>query len=72
MISYNYAVLRIVVQDVVNNALYLEHLDHKTTFLDRRYAHQTLAYMAELWRHPVHLVTSDEQGQTITLTAQPD
>jgi stage V sporulation protein R len=69
---YNYGVPRIVVQDVVNNALYLEHLDHKTAFLDRRYARQTLAYMAELWRHPVHLVTSDEQGQMVTLTAQPD
>jgi stage V sporulation protein R len=57
---YNYGVPRIVVRDVVNNALYLEHLDRSNTFLDRRFATQTLAYITELWRHPVHLLTSDE------------
>ncbi len=67
---YNYGVPRIVVQEVVNNTLYLEHLDRTTTFLDRRFATQTLAYMAELWRHPVHLLTCDAQGKEVSLTAQ--
>jgi spore cortex formation protein SpoVR/YcgB (stage V sporulation) len=48
----------------------LEHLDRSSTFLDRRFATQTLAYIAELWRHPVHLLTSDEQGQEVSLTSQ--
>jgi stage V sporulation protein R len=68
---YNYGVPRIVVQDVANNTLHLEHLDRDKTYLDRRYANQTLAYIAELWKHPVHLLTSDEQGKDITLTVQP-
>ena len=50
---YNYGVPRIVIRDVLNNMLYLEHLDRTTTFLDRRFAAQTLAYIAELWKHPV-------------------
>ena len=52
-------------------ALYLEHLDRDTTFLDHRFATQTLAYIAELWQHPVRLLTSDQQGQKNTLTVQP-
>jgi len=68
---YNYGVPRIVVQEVANNILCLEHLDRATTFLNRQYANHTLAYIAALWKHPVHLVTSDEQGQETTLTAQP-
>ena len=67
---YNYGVPRVVVTDVVNNALYLEHLDRHTTFLDRRYANQTLAYIAELWKHPVHILTSDEHGKDVHLTVQ--
>jgi spore cortex formation protein SpoVR/YcgB (stage V sporulation) len=46
---YNYGVPRIVIQEVVNNTLCLEHLDRATTFLDRQYANNTLMYMAELW-----------------------
>jgi stage V sporulation protein R len=69
---YNYGMPRIVVQDVINNVLCLEHLNWDTTFLERPYATQTLAYIAEIWRHPVHLVTSDEHGKTITLTSRPD
>jgi stage V sporulation protein R len=68
---YNYGAPRIVVHDVANNILYLEHLDRDKTFLDRRYADQTLAYMAELWQHPVHLLTSDEQGKDTTLSTKP-
>jgi stage V sporulation protein R len=68
---YNYGVPLVVVRDVVNNTLYLEHLDRDVTFLDRRYANQTLAYIAELWKHPVHLLTSDEQGKEVNLTIQP-
>jgi hypothetical protein len=26
---------------------------------------------AELWKHPVHLLTSDEHGHDATLTVQP-
>lgn len=68
---YNYGVPRIVVQEVVNNALCLEHLDRAITFLDRPYANQTLTYIAELWKHPVQLLTSDEHGQDTTLTVRP-
>ncbi len=68
---YNYGVPRVVVRDVVNHELYLEHLDRDSTFLDRRYAHQTMAYIAELWRHPVHILTSDERGKDVTLSVQP-
>ena len=68
---YNYGVPRIVVQDVVNNTLGLEHLDRATTYLDRQYATNTLSFMVELWKHPVHLLTSDEHGQDTTLTARP-
>jgi stage V sporulation protein R len=67
---YNYGVPRIVIRDVVHNALYLEHLDRSTTFLDRRFATQTLAYMAELWQHPVSLLTNDAHGNEINLTAR--
>ena len=68
---YNYGVPRIVIRDVVNNALYLEHLDRGTTFLDRRFATQTLAYIAELWKHSVSLLTNDEHGEEVSLTARP-
>jgi stage V sporulation protein R len=68
---YNYGVPRIVVQEVANSVLCLEHLDRSTTFLDRPYANQTLTYIAELWKHPVHLLTSDEHGQDTTLTVRP-
>jgi hypothetical protein len=30
-----------------------------------------LMYMAELWKHPVHLLTGDEDGRDTTLTARP-
>lgn len=68
---YNYGVPRIVIQDVANNTLCLEHLDRKTTYLDRTHAANTLAFMAGLWKHPVHLLTSNEKGQDETLTARP-
>lgn len=67
---YNYGVPRIVVRDVINNALYLEHKDRETTFLDRRFAAQTLAYIMELWKHPVYLLTSDEKGSEVSLTGK--
>jgi stage V sporulation protein R len=67
---YNYGVPRIVVRDVANNILLLDHLDRDTTFLDRRYANQTMAYIADLWKHPVHLTTNDEQGKEVVLTVQ--
>jgi len=67
---YNYGVPRIVIRDVVNNALYLEHLDRGTTFLDRRFATQTLAYIAELWKHSVSLLTNDEHGEEVSLTVR--
>jgi stage V sporulation protein R len=67
---YNYGVPRIVVRDVVNNVLYLEHLDRTSTWLERRFAEQTLVYIAELWRHPVHLLTGDAQGKEVSLMAQ--
>jgi len=67
---YNYGVPSIVVYDVVNNALYLEHVDRDTTFLDRRYATQTLAYITELWKQPVYLKTNDDHGKEVSLTAK--
>ena len=69
---YNYGVPRIVIRDVLNDTLYLEHLDRATTFLDRRFAAQTLAYIAELWKHPVYLLTGDESGREVSLTGRPD
>ncbi|TSD07696.1 MAG: stage V sporulation protein R [Parcubacteria group bacterium Greene0714_4] len=66
---YNYGMPKIVVCDVANNILYLEHQDRTTTFLDRRFAHQTLAYIAEIWKHPVHILTSDEYRKDTNLTA---
>jgi len=66
----NYGVPRIVIQEVVNNTLCLEHLDQATTFLDRQYANNTLMYMAEIWKHPVHLLTKDEDGRETVLTAR--
>src|SRR6266446_2578946 len=69
---YNYGVPRIVIQDVVNNTLCLEHLDRATTFLDRQYTNNTLMYIAEIWKHPVHLLTGDEDGRDTTLTARPN
>jgi stage V sporulation protein R len=68
---YNYGVPRIVIQEVTNNTLCLEHLDRATTYLDRQYATNTLTYITELWKQPVHLLTSDERGQDTTLTARP-
>ena len=62
---------RIVIQEVVNDTLCLEHLDRATTFLDRQYANNTLMYMAELWKHPVNLLTHDEDSRETTLTARP-
>jgi len=67
---YNYGVPRILIQEVTTNTLYLEHLDRATTYLDRQYATNTLTYMTELWKQPVHLLTSDERGQDTTLTAR--
>jgi stage V sporulation protein R len=69
---YNYGVPRIVIRDVLNNTLYLEHLDRATTFLDRRFAAQTLSYIAELWKHPVYLLTGDESGREVSLTGRSD
>jgi len=60
-----------VVQDTTNHTLLLEHLDRATTYLDRQYATSTLAFGTELWKHPVHLLTSDEHGKDVYLTAQP-
>ncbi|OHA04347.1 MAG: hypothetical protein A3J58_03125 [Candidatus Sungbacteria bacterium RIFCSPHIGHO2_02_FULL_52_23] len=68
---YNYGVPRIVIRDVVGNALYLEHLDRDTTFLDREFAAQTLTYMTELWKHHVALTTKDAQNNVVNLTAKP-
>jgi len=69
---YNYGVPRIVIRDMLNNTLYLEHLDRETTFLERRFAAQTLAYIAELWKHPVYLLTGDEHGREVSLTGRAD
>jgi stage V sporulation protein R len=68
---YNYGVPRIAVQEVASGMLHLEHLERAITYLDRQYANHTLAYIAELWKHPVHLLTSDEHGHDTTLTVRP-
>jgi hypothetical protein len=31
-----------------------------------------LMYIAELWKHPVNILTSDEDGRETTLTARPN
>ena len=63
----NYGVPRIVVRDVVNGQLYLEHLDRDTTFLDRAFTAKTLEYIKELWKNTVSLLTNDENGNNVTL-----
>lgn len=68
---YNYGAPRIVIMDTPAGALHLEHLDRKTTYLDRAFADKTLGYIAGLWKQQVHLLTSDENGQATTLTARP-
>ncbi|MEE8291193.1 MAG: SpoVR family protein [Candidatus Tectomicrobia bacterium] len=68
---YNYGVPYIAITDVVNNVLYLKHVNCDVSYLDRSYANQTLAYMTELWQHPAHLLTNDEHGKEVTLTAKP-
>ena len=67
---YNYGVPRIVIRDVLSNGLYLEHLDRATTFLDRPFASNTLDFIAELWKHRVCLLTSNETGGDISLTRE--
>ena len=67
---YNYGVPRIVIRDVLSNGLYLEHLDRTTTFLDRPFAANTLDFIAELWKHRVCLLTSNETGGDISLTRE--
>ncbi|MDP3772365.1 MAG: SpoVR family protein [bacterium] len=66
----NYGTPRIVVRDIVANALYLEHLDRATTFLDRRFTAETLGYIAEIWKYPVYLLTCDQEGKETNLTAR--
>jgi stage V sporulation protein R len=66
---YNSEAPHIVVRDASTQTLYLEHLDRATTFLDRRHTQQTLAYVAELWKHPVHMLTHDEHGKEVELIA---
>jgi hypothetical protein len=70
-LRYNYGVPRIVVQDMANHALALEHLNRASTYLDRQYATQTLTYMTELWKQSVCLLTSDERGRDTTITVRP-
>ena len=68
---YNYGAPFIRVADVVKNELYLDHVNRDASFLDRNYANRTLAYIAELWQHPVHLKTDNEKGQEIFLVVEP-
>ena len=67
---YNYGVPRIVIRDVVNGTLYLEHLDRGVAFLDRKFASETLSYIVKLWKNSVHLLTSDEHGRECNLTSK--
>ncbi len=67
---YNYGVPPIVVKEAtIKGRLLLEHVDRELSFLDRRYATETLAFVAELWKNPVDLLTRDEQGKEVSLTA---
>jgi len=56
---------------MLNNTLYLEHWTGKRPSLEPRFAAQTLAYIAELWKHPVYLLTGDEHGREVSLTGEP-
>src|SRR5262249_51088763 len=69
---YNYGVPRIVIQEVANNTLCLAHLYRGATSLHRQDANNTLMYIAELWKHPVNLLTNDEDSRETTLTARPN
>ena len=68
---YHYAAPFIRVADVVKNQLYLDHVNRDASFLDRNYANRILAYVAELWQHPVYLKTGNEKGQEIFLVVEP-
>ena len=68
---YNYGVPQIVVSAVANNVLQLEHIGRETSYLDRKFTNETLGYVAELWKHPVQLLTSNERGEDCSLVAKP-
>lgn len=69
--KYNYGAPRISIADANNTTLCLIHEGRKSTYLDRKYTTQTLAYLAELWGQRVQLVTSHEQGHDTILEAKP-
>ncbi|MFS8571466.1 MAG: SpoVR family protein [Clostridia bacterium] len=59
---YNYGAPKVVVTDTAGGVLRLEH-DEPGTVLDREYAEKTLAYIHELWKAPVQLITANERGE---------
>ncbi len=68
---HNYGMPQIVVRDVLNGILYLEHVGRATSFLDREFANKTLDYVAELWKQQgVYILTCDEHGKECNLTAK--
>lgn len=62
---YNYGVPPIVVADVVQGKLYLQHVAGDDRTLDREFAEKTMGYIYQLWKAPVILMTRNERGQPL-------
>lgn len=65
---YNYGVPKVVVEGTDRGDLQLRQLDTAYGGLDLHYAEKTLAYIFELWRRPVSIVTVDQAGSDATLS----
>jgi len=65
---YNYGAPRIVIANVNDGSLGLEHEPTDLGPLDLTYAEKTLEYLHELWKRPVRLKTFNSQRETTALT----
>ena len=65
---YNYGAPRIVIANVNDGSLGLEHEPTDLGPLDLKYAEKTLEYLHELWKRPVRLKTFNSQRETTALT----
>jgi spore cortex formation protein SpoVR/YcgB (stage V sporulation) len=65
---YNYGAPRIVIANVNDGSLGLEHEPTDLGPLDLAYAEKTLEYLHELWKRPVRLKAFNSQRETTALT----
>lgn len=64
----NYGVPKVMITEVRNGELYMEQDPLEFGGLDRQYAEKTIEYIFQLWKHPVHVKTIDENGKELQLT----